>query len=229
MRRMLLSTLGLVGILAAMVSPGMAQDYRSSVGWNAGVMLTTSLNNGADGGTDVVDLKPDLTWSLGGHYDKWFGGGQVGGRVSVGVARNVLQWTQGDRSVYSYRGDASLMLRPTSPDPSRTTIPFLSLGAGVMRWRLGDGPVTSFSAAGAKYSGDERFQLAASGGLGIDFVTPWQWGEGPLIVRLEGRDYVQFSSPFKPVDPEASDFGIIHNVFISLGFHTGVGHLGGGM
>lgn len=227
MRRMILSTLGLVGVLTATVSPGMAQDYRSSVGWDGGVMLTTSLNNGA-GGTNVVDLKPDLTWSAGAHYDKWFGGGQVGGSVSLGVARNVLQWTQGDRSVYSYRGDVSLMLRPASPDLARTVIPFLSLGVGFMRWRLGEGPVTSFTAAGAKYSGSEGFQLAGAGGVGIDFVTPWQWGEGPLIVRLQGRDYVQLSSPFQPLDPDASAFGMIHNVFISLGLHTGIGPIGGG-
>jgi hypothetical protein len=229
MRRLLLSALALVGVLAATVAPGTAQDYRSSVGWNAGVMLTTSLNEGVAGGGNVVDLKPDLTWSAGGHYDKWFGRGQVGGRVALGVARNILPWTQGDRSVYSYRADAGLMLRPTAPDPARTVIPFLSLGAGVMRWRLGNGPVTTFSSAGAKYPGDEGFQLAASGGLGIDFVTPWQWGEGPLIVRFEGRDFVQLSSPFKPIDPDASDFGIIHNVFVSLGLHTGIGHLGGGL
>lgn len=220
-----LAALVIIGFALASPPKLEAQDYRMSVGWNAGVLLTTSLNDGASGTGEGVDLKPDATWSLGGHFDKWFGSGLLGGRASAGLARSVIPWTQGDRSVYSYRGELSLMLRLMRPDPGNMLIPFVSGGVGLIRWGLGDGPVTSFSAAGARYSGDESFQLAANAGVGFDYVTPFQWGEGPMVVRLEGRDYIQLASPFDPVDPEAGDFGIIHNLYISIGLHTGVGFL----
>jgi hypothetical protein len=107
-------------------------------------------------------------------------------------------------------------------------LPFLTGGVGVIRWSLGSGAPTSFNSAGATYQGEEKFQLVAVGGLGFDFITPWHWGEGPVVVRLEGRDHIQFASPFDPINPEDSDFGMIHNIGIVLGFHTGMGWLEGG-
>ena len=62
----------------------------------------------------------------------------------------------------------------------------------------------------------------------FDIVTPWQWGEGPVSVRIEGRDHIQFSSPFDPANPEASEFGMIHNAGVVIGFHTGIGAMDGG-
>lgn len=228
MKRYLIATLATLGLASAVASEVAAQDYRSSVGWNAGVILNTSLNDGASDGGSVVDLKPDPTWSLGGHFDRWLGSGLIGARVSAGLARHVVPWTQGDRSVYSYRADIGLMLRLTRPSPYNTMVPFVSAGAGVLRWGLGEGPVTTFSAAQTRYSGEEGFQLAANAGVGLDFVTPIFWGEGPMIVRLEGRDFIQLSSPFDPVDPDSGDFSPIHNIYISVGVHTGVDLLGGG-
>lgn len=228
MKRILIATLAMLGLNAAGASSLAAQDYRSSVGWNAGAMLTTSLNDGASDGENVVDLKPDVTWSLGGHFDRWFGSGLLGARASVGFSRHIVPWTQGDRSVYSYRGDLSLLLRLIRPNPSNTMIPFVSGGIGAIRWGLGDGPVTTFSAAGARYSGDEGFQPAGIAGVGFDYITPFNWGEGPMIVRLEGKDHIQFASPFDPANPDSGDFSLVHNIFISLGVHTGVDVLGGG-
>jgi hypothetical protein len=96
---------------------------------------------------------------------------------------------------------------------------------GVIDWGLGDGPVTTFTPAGATYPGNQKPQLVAVAGAGIDLVTPWRWGEGPLVIRLEGRNHLQLASPFDPAAADQEDFGMIHNAVISLGLHTGMGTL----
>ena len=227
MRRHLITALSLVGIFAATTAPATAQSFKSSIGWNAGALFATSLNDGASGGEGLVDLKPDVTWAAGVHYDHWTGAGHIGFRVQGGLARQELDWIQGPRGIYVYTADLDLMLRPAAPTPGRTLLPFLAGGVGLIRWELGTGSTTTFNSAGASYAGDEKFQLVALGGLGFDYVTPFQWGEGPVVIRLEGRDHIQFDSPFDPINPEASDFGMIHNISVVLGFHTGMGLLGG--
>jgi len=228
MRRYLITALSLLGLVAAAATPVMAQSYKSSVGWNAGVLYSTSLNDGATGGEGLVDLKPELTWMAGAHYDRWMGGGQLGYRLQLGFAKQEIEWIQGRRGIYVYRGDFGVMLRPAAPTPERTLLPFVTGGVGFVRWAMGNGAPTTFNSAGASYSGDERFQLTAIAGVGFDFITPWHWGEGPVIVRLEGRNHFQFSSPFDPVNPEDPDFGLINNISVVLGLHTGLGLLGGG-
>jgi hypothetical protein len=227
MRRYLTAASGLVALVAVSISPAWAQDYQSSVGWNAGAIMTTSLNDGAADAGAAVDLKPDLTWALGVHWDRWLGNGQVGLRVQGGMARHVLPWSQGDRTIQVFMADVDLLLRAVSPSPYRTVLPFIGGGVGLIHWGLGDGPVTTFNPAGASYLGDERPQLMAVAGVGIDLITPWQWGEGPLVIRLEGRNHLQFASPFDPANPEQEDFGMIHNAVVSLGLHTGMGALVG--
>jgi hypothetical protein len=204
-----------------------AQEYRSSIGWNAGVLLMTSVNDGASSGGESVDLKPDMTWSIGAHYDQWLWNGQVGVRGYGAIARPTIQWANGDREIYVYSVDLGLILRPIPPNPRLAVSPFVTGGIGVIYWSLGDGPVTSFPSAGASYPGTEEFQLMAVGGAGLDFITPWRWGEGPLVVRLEARDQIQLTSPFDPLDAEESAFGMIHHLRLNLGFHTGIGLLGG--
>ncbi len=87
---------------------------------------------------------------------------------------------------------------------------------------------TTFDPAGATYDGGQSFDLAVSAGIGIDVVTPWEWGEGTLVIRVEGRDHIQFASPFDPANPDDGDFGLIHNAAVMIGFHSAVGLLGGG-
>jgi hypothetical protein len=120
------------------------------------------------------------------------------------------------------------MLRPAAPLPGRTLLPYLSGGVGFSRWGLGSGDPTTFGAAGATYDGKESFDLLIPFSVGLDFITPWRWGEGPMVVRIEGRDHLQLKSPFDPVDPDQGDFGMIHNFGLVLGLHTGLGILGGG-
>lgn len=224
MRRYLIASATLLGLVLTTGLPVSAQTHKSAVGWMAGVISTSSLNNGASGSGDLVDLKPDLTWTLGAHYDRWLGNGHVGFRVEGAFARQTLPWTQGDRSIYLYMGDVDVLLRPMAPTPQKKVLPYVTGGAGAVWWALGKGPGTSYSPAGASYA-NNRVELAAFGGVGVDIVTPWNWGEGPMIVRLEARDLLQFASNFTPIDAEAGEFGVVHNMSLVLGLHTGLGLL----
>jgi hypothetical protein len=225
MRRDFTAAYALVVLLALFVAPAGAQDYQSSVGWNAGALMSTGLNDGAASAGAEVDLKPDLTWALGAHWDRWVANGQLGFRIQGGVARPVLPWTQGDRRIQLLVADVGILLRPVVPSPGGTVLPFIGAGVGLINWGLGDGPVTAFGPAGATYPGEERPKLMLVAGLGIDLVTPFHWGEGPLVLRLEGRNHLQLASPFDPTDPAQGDFGMIHNAVVSVGLHTGIGSL----
>jgi hypothetical protein len=214
-------------VLGLFASPAAGQGYKQSMGWSGGAFFTTSLNSGASSGEDGGDLKPEMSWAGAMFYDQWLGSGRVGGRLHGALGQETIPWIQGDRTIRVYEVDVTLMLRFAPVTLDRTVSPFLSLGGGVIRWGLGNGPVTSYLPAAVTYDGTEGFDFTGVGGLGIDVITPWSWGEGPLIVRLEGRDHVQLTSPFDPLDPDQAAFGIIHNVYVSLGVHTGIGVLGG--
>jgi len=228
MRRYLIAALTLTTLGLALASPALAQGYKTSIGWSGGVLINTSLNDGAAGSGEVLELKPDATWVMNAHYDHWVGGGNIGIRAQAGVSMPILPWVQGDREIRVYMADLGLLLRPVAPAPGKSVLPFISGGVGFIKWGFGDGPVTTFDAAAVTYGGEESFDLVAAAGVGIDIITPWKWGEGPLVIRLEGRDHMQFSSPFDPVNSEGGEFGMIHNASVVLGFHTGMGVLGGG-
>ncbi len=228
MRRYLITALTVTILLAISTTAGQAQAYQSSAGWNAGVLFSTGLNDGAATGQGSVELKPDPTWLASLHYDRWFGGGNVGIRARGGFSMPTLPWTQGDREIQVYMADIGLLLRPIVPEGGQSFLPFVGGGVGFIRWGLGDGPITTYEPAGATYPGEEGFDLVATASLGFDIVTPWNWGEGPMIVRIEGRDHVQFSSPFEPAGSASSEFGTIHNAAVVIGFHTGIGLLGEG-
>ena len=176
MRRYLIATLTLASIGLALTSPVVAQSYKTAVGWNGGMFINTSLNDGATGTGEAVDLKPDATWILSAHYDQWFGAGNFGIRAQAGLSKPVLPWVQGDREIRVYMADIGLLLRPVAPAPGKSVLPFIAGGVGLINWGLGDGPVTTFDAAGVTYGGEESFGLVALAGVGIDIVTPWQWG-----------------------------------------------------
>ncbi len=222
MRRYLNTALFMAMLGLTWATPAVAQGYRSAIGWNGGVLFPTSLNDGGGGGS-VVDLKPDMTWIVSGHYDHWLSGGRLGGRARVGYSKPVVPWVQGDRAIRVFLLDLGLLLRPVAPIPNRSLLPFVAGGVGLVNWGFGSGPPTTYDPAGTTYGGDESFDLVASAGAGIDFITPWQWGEDPLVIRLEGRDHIQFSSPLESTGPDASDFGMIHHVAIVVGFHTAMG------
>ncbi|MGD2120492.1 MAG: hypothetical protein PVJ76_02050 [Gemmatimonadota bacterium] len=225
MRRYLITALGLVTLLVLSTPSAQGQAYKSAAGWNAGVLFSTGLNDGAD---TSVELKPDPTWIASVHYDRWFGSGNIGFRARGGFSMPTIPWEQGDREIRVYMADIGVLLRPIVPDDGQTFLPFVGGGVGFINWGLGDGPPTTYAPAGANYPGEEGFDLVATASLGFDIVTPWRWGEGMMILRIEGRDHIQFSSPFEPVNSDSSDFGMIHNAAVVLGIHTGIGLLGEG-
>jgi hypothetical protein len=226
MRRYLITAFVLTGLGIAGTTPALGQAYESAAGWSGGVLIATSLNEGAEG-ADPVELKPDATWLVSVHYDRWFGKGNVGVRARGSFTKPKLPWVQGQREIRVYMADLGVLLRPIAPAEGNTFLPFVSGGIGFIHWGLGDGPPTTFDPAGASYRGQDALDLVAAAGLGMDFVTPWTWDEGPVVVRLEARDHLQFSSPFDPASSDASEFGLIHNAAVVLGFHTGIGILGG--
>lgn len=223
MRRLSIAATGLLLLAFAGSAPVDAQEYRSGVGWFGGGFYSTSLNSGAASGSEAID--PGLTWTAGGHYDHWLGDGRVGLRLQGAWARHTVTWNQGDRRVSVVSGDVDLTIRLTSPEPGRTVTPYVLVGGGFVRWALGSGAPTTYPPAGVLYPGSEDFEPVAVGGFGLDFRTPLTWGKQPLVVRLEGRDHVQFRSPFEPIDSGTGDFGIIHNISFTLGLYTGIGGL----
>jgi hypothetical protein len=201
-----------------------AQDYTASVGWNAGVIRTTSLNSGASVDTSG-DLEPDMAWTVGLHYDRWLWSGIFGIRLNGSFAEQKIDWNQGTRNIYLYMADIDLMLRIVPPRPNRSVSPYISAGVGGIRWALGDGPPTTYTTADATYPGEEKFQLMGMVGAGFDIVTPWSWSDNPIVIRLDGRDHLALESPFEPADPSNDSFDPVHNFRVTLGLHTGIGLL----
>ncbi len=227
MRRNFLAALALTFSAFAFASPALGQGYKSAAGFSGGVFFPTALNDGAVGAGELVEMKPDPTLTMNAHYDYWLGSGHLGLRGTAGLSRAILPWTQGDRKIRVFAMDLGFLLRPIASAPGKTVLPFINGGVGLINWGMGDGAPMSYNPAGANYDGDENFDFMAAVGFGLDIVSPWEWGEGPVVVRLEGRDFMQFDSPFEPTDPSDSAFGMIHNFSVVLGFHTALGSLDG--
>ncbi|MGD2070948.1 MAG: hypothetical protein PVI57_19920 [Gemmatimonadota bacterium] len=222
-RRALITVLAGAGAAAVTWAPAQAQSYAGSVGWSVGAVTTTALNDGAEA---ELQLEPGLAPSLALYADRWWGRGLVGTRVQFSGATQEMDWQQGPRDIAVYTADLSLLLRLGAPSPGRSLLPYVGAGIGGVWWLLGNGATTTFPDAGAAYSGEESFKLAVVGSAGIDFVTPLRWDTDPVVVRLEARDAVQLRSPLEPLGTDAEDFGMIHNIRLSIGFHTGIGRLG---
>ena len=82
--------------------------------------VNTSLNDGATGSGEVLELKPDPTWVISAHYDHWLGSGNIGIRARAGFSKPILPWVQGDREIRVYMADLGLLLRPVAPAPLAT-------------------------------------------------------------------------------------------------------------
>lgn len=225
MPRTFIAALALTLFAFAFASPASSQAYQSAVGWSGGAFFPTALNDGAADVGEFVEMKPDPTWLINVNYDYWFGSGNLGIQANGGFSKPTFPWVQGDRKIRVFMADLGVILRPMAPGPDKMILPFVGGGVGFMNWGFGDGAPTQYDPAGVNYSGEQSYDLIASAGLGIDFVTPWVWGEGPVVIRLEGRDYMQFDSPFDPIDSANDAFGMIHNFTVLLGFHTGMGSL----
>jgi hypothetical protein len=209
-----------------------AQDYRSSVGWNAGALWVSSLNAGAalaaeEGGeARARQAEPGLGWVTGIQFDHWLWNGVLGVRVGGGYARHGLGWSNGAREIGTWTGEAGILARIFVPEPDQVFSPFVALGVAGVRYGLGKGPLTTFPAADAYHSGEHTINLAGSAGLGLDIVSPWGWDESPIVLRIEAADQVAPRSPFRSLET-GKRFQFVHNARLTIGLHAGLGNLRG--
>jgi len=210
-------------LVGGLATPADGQSYRGAAGWGVGALYSTSLNDGANAD---LDLEPEIAPMLSLHVDHWWGSGRTGVRFQLGTSQPELDWIQGPRDIAVYTADVNLMVRLLEPSPENRVIPHLSVGGGGIWWLLGDGPTTTFGDAGVVYDGEEGVEPTGVASFGLDFLMPWEWDENPILLRFEARDVIQFDSPFDPTGADDDDFGVVHNVGITLGLHTGIGLLG---
>lgn len=212
--------------------PVAGQDYRSSVGWNAGALWVTALNAGAarstpEGGEpSALEVAPGPGWTTGIQFDHWLWNGVFGVRAGGAYARHDLDWSNGTRAIGSWIGEADLLVRIFVPEPEHTYIPFVALGAAGVRYGLGEGPLTTFPDADASHPGNRVISFAASAGMGLDVVTRWGWDESPIILRVEAADQVAPRSPLRSAET-GKRFHFVHNARLTVGLHAGLGSLPG--
>ncbi len=229
--RAMLVVAGLL-LVPIVTRPAVAQDYRSSVGWNAGAFWVSSLNAGAAGpagegnGEGARSAEPGLGWTTGLQLDHWLWNGVVGLRAGGGYARHALGWSNGTREIGTWTGEAGILARFFVPEPEYVFIPFVAIGVAGVHYGLGKGPLTSYPEADAYHSGEQHFSLAGSVGLGLDFVSPWGWDESPIVLRVEAADQVAPRSPFRSLET-GKRFRFVHNARLTIGLHAGLGSLGG--
>jgi hypothetical protein len=217
---------------AAGVRPADAQDYRSSVGWNAGAIWVSALNAGAElpggegGGGPARKTEPGVGWTTGLQVDHWLWNGVLGLRAGGGYARHLFEWSNGKREIGTWTGEAGVLARIFVPEAENVFIPYVALGVAGVHYGFGKGPATTFPEAAAYHPGKRSIALAGSAGLGLDIISPWGWDESPIILRLEAADQVAPRSPFRSIE-SAKRFQYVHNARLTIGLHAGLGSLGG--
>jgi hypothetical protein len=198
--------------------PVQAQDYRFGASWNVGGSYFTPMNSGGAGN---ADLELDPGWILGLQFEQWLGSGRFGWRLNAAFSQRPLTVPGDKRDIGVWLGDIDVLARFLPAEPDRNFNIFVSLGAGAIQYRLGDGELLDYLSADAVYDGDDSPLFMAAGGLGADFLTGWLWDGDPVGLRIEIVDHVAFRSPFEPLS--GGDFSPIHNVRLVIGAFTGWG------
>jgi hypothetical protein len=225
-------TLSLLLLGAAGVRPAAAQDYRSSVGWNAGALWVSALNagaelpTGAESGEAARKVAPGAGWTTGLQLDHWLWIGVLGLRAGGGYARHLLEWSNGRREIGSWTGEAGVLARIFVPEDENVFIPYVALGVAGVHYGFGKGPASTYPEAAAYHPGKRSIALAGSAGLGLDIISPWGWDESPIVVRIEAADQVAPRSPFRSLET-TKRFHFVHNARLTVGLHAGLGSLGG--
>jgi hypothetical protein len=198
-------------LLASAAGRAGAQSHTASVGYGGGGIYFGSFNEGS--GSDLV-LDPG--WLATAQVDWWPGSRRIGGRASGAFTQRPLA-TSGDvRSINTWLFSGDLMLRLLPATEARRVSPFLSVGAGVVSYGLGDGDALDLPAENAIYPGDTDRRFAAAAGLGFDVMPRGlSWFGTPVGLRLEVADHLVLESPF--IDPEGGHYGPVHNIRASLG------------
>jgi hypothetical protein len=197
-----------------------AQDYEFAASWNVGGSYFTPFNSGADGN---FDIKLDPGWIAGLQFEQWLGSGRFGWRLNGALSQRALFVPGDKRDIGLWLLDLDGLARLLPAEPDRRFNIFASAGIGLIQYRLGDGEFLSYTNADAAYEGDDGPRLVGAGGLGVDFMTGWQWDGDPVGIRFEVVDHVALSSPFEPLS--GGDFSPVHNVRFVLGAFTGWGLL----
>lgn len=197
-----------------------AQDYRFGAGWNVGGAYFTPMNSNGSG----TDIKLDPGWIIGAQIEQWLGSGRFGWRLNGALTERPLTLPGESRDIGVWLADFDLMARLLPADPDRTFNIFVSAGAGLIQYRLGDGEFLNFTPADAAYDGDDSARVTAVGGIGFDYITAWLWDGEPVGIRFEVVDHVAIESPFDPLSG-TRDFSPIHNVRFVIGAFTGFGLL----
>jgi hypothetical protein len=200
--------------------PLLAQDYRHTASYNAGGAWFSALNAGAGATSDIAF---DVGWIMGLQFEQWLGSGRTGWRLNGALSERPIGLPGGDRDVGMWFADFDLLLRLLPATPERRINATVSLGAGMIRYKFGDGDPLFITQGNAVYEGDDSPLFAGTGGLSIDVLTGWRWDGDPVGLRFEIVDHLALKSPFEPIG--GGDFSPVHNVRFVIGAFTGWGLL----
>lgn len=212
---------GLALALAIAASPATAQDYRFAAGWNAGGAWFSSLNAGGVGAADDLSFEPG--WIAGLQFEQYFGSGRIGLRANGALTERPLETPGEKKDIGMWMVDADMLLRLLPATADRTVNVFLSVGAGLVKYKLGGPGSVVWESANASFDGEDGAQFAVAGGLGFDILTSLRWDGEPIGIRIEAVDHFVLESPFAPLD--GGDFDPVHNVRLVIGAFTGFGVL----
>jgi hypothetical protein len=222
-------------LLALAVVPVQAQTGWGALGINASWMNPAHHGRGAQ-----TDIGFDETVGVGGNLDFWFGDSR---RWGLGLQGSYSGWDEWDTDFGGDFGhpvrlglyDASLQFRLASVDNDTRILPWISAGVGGVTTNPdndpdsgfptnlsicsnGGGSTCAFVPGDVFLTTDAQTQLAAVGGVGIDyFFTP------SVAMRLQAKDYWTDRSPYRSLSTgEFQDGG--HN----LQFNGGLAFYWGG-
>lgn len=196
-----------VALLALMVlTPAAgAQDFDGTIGYGGGGVWFGDFD-------DQGSLALKAGWLGDVHVERWYAN-RLGVRAHAAFTRRPLEMPGDTRDINTWMIDGGALLHLLPPRPDRSVVPFVSAGAGVVSYGLGEGRKVTISDE-IVYSGDDDRQFTAIAGIGVDLLPEWDWLDTRLGVRLEVADHVVFESPFEP--RAGGSFGPIHNIRATL-------------
>lgn len=207
MRAFTLACFALAAALAV-AAPAAGQDHNAAAGYGAGFLQPGALNPGATGAE--ASMEAGLVGTAFG--EAWpLLGRRVGARLNVALSRRPLQLGEASRDISLLAVDVNVMARLLPPSADGVVAPFLSAGAGVLTYGLGEGGTVTYEELGAFYPGEGETRFTVVGGAGLD-IAPAQFrlGDARLGIRLEVADHMVLRSPFRGLEGE--NLGPIHNL-----------------
>jgi len=221
-RSYLRTSLVTAAALLAAAGDAAPQDFRTAIGYGGGAVAITPLNAGGQG---AQELRFEPGWIVAAHIEHRFGIGWLGLRAHGAYTQRPLAIADSTLGINVWFADAEFVLRPFGAGGARGVSPFLTLGAGAIRYGLGRGRAVEIVEANARYDGASENRWAAVVGLGLDIGPVLELQETPLGLRLEVGDHIALDSPFKPIS--GPRFSPVHNVRVTLSLVSLIGDVGG--